>query len=116
MNHKLDSGSGLILQYQWEREAAVSEEQHKDAVQRMDIYREWLIATMLDKYTNEAEPLSVLPIGNVALNYRDESSPSPSWQSALDQLVFPPILGAPDIAITIGEVPYESKITKRTEY
>ncbi|KXG50077.1 Amidase [Penicillium griseofulvum] len=104
------------LQYRWETGAAVSEEQHKDAVQRMGIYRDWLLTRMLAGSTSEAEPLVVLPIGNLAPNYREESSPSPLGQSALDQLFLPPILVAPDIAIPIGEVPYESKITKGTEY
>lgn len=82
----------------------------------MEIYKAWLLTAMRAESTSEAEPLVVLPIGNVAPNYRDEPSPSPRWQSALDQLFLPPILGTPDIAIPIGEVPYESKITKRTEY
>ncbi|KAJ5713601.1 uncharacterized protein N7483_010782 [Penicillium malachiteum] len=104
------------LQYRWEKGAAVSEEEHKDAVQRMNTYKEWLLNVMLAESTSEAEILVVLPIANAAPNYRDEPSPSPLWQSALDQLFLPPILGAPDIAIPTGEVSYVSKITKRTEY
>ncbi|KAK9860105.1 Amidase [Penicillium brevicompactum] len=106
------NASGGRERYRWETGAAVSEEQHKDAVQRMEIYKAWLLTAMRAESTSEAEPLVVLPIGNVAPNYRDEPSPSPRWQSALDQLSLPPILGTPDIAIPIGEVPYESKITK----
>jgi len=36
--------------------------------------------------------------------------------SQTTRLFLPPILGAPDIAVPIGDVPYESRITGRTEY
>lgn len=104
------------LQYRWETGAAVSEEQRKNAVQRMDTYKEWLLNAMFGEPTSETETLVVLPIANAAPNYRDEPSQSPHWQSALDQPFLPPILGAPNIAIPIGEVPYASGITKGTEY
>lgn len=71
---------------------------------------------MFGKATSETETLVVLPIANAVPNYRDELSQSPRWQSALDRLFLPPILGAPDITIPIGEVPYTSRITKGTEY
>lgn len=104
------------LQDRWGKGAAVSEQQHKDSEQRIDIYKQWLLSTMFGGSGTEVETLVVLPIANAAPNYRDEISPSPRQQSAVDQLFLPSILGAPDMAIPIGEVPYASKITDRTEY
>ena len=81
------------------------------------MYRDWLLRTIFhqgDSPDAKKQVLVVLPISNVAPNYRDVVSRSPEDQSALDELFLPPILGAPDIAVPIGEVPYESRITGQT--
>lgn len=77
----------------------------------MNTYKEWLINTMLAKSTSVVERLVILSIADAAPNYRDEQSQSPRWQVHANQLLLPPILGAPDIAIPIGDVPCTSSIT-----
>ncbi|OQE96572.1 hypothetical protein PENNAL_c0001G10969 [Penicillium nalgiovense] len=94
------------VQYRWGNGASVFGEQHKDAIQRMDTYKEWLINTTLAKSTSVVERLVILSIADAAPNYRDEQSQSPRWQVHANQLLLPPILGAPDIAIPIGDVPF----------
>lgn len=103
-----------FVRRRWAKGAAVSESQHLDATSRMEVYRQWLLDNIF--YANGKETLIILPIANVAPNYRDEASPSPDNQSAFDQLFLSPILGAPDISIPIGEVSYHSKITEREEF
>ena len=98
----------------WAKGAAVSDAQHGDASRRMDVYRQWLLDNVF--HCDEQETFIILPISDVQPNYRDELSPSPEDQSALDQLFLSPILGAPDISVPIGEVPYISKISERQEY
>ncbi|KAJ5735959.1 Amidase [Penicillium malachiteum] len=110
-----------FVEQRWEKGAAISKAEHEDGTKKMEIYRDWLLETMLIGQADGIEPLVVLPVANAAPNYRDEHTESPLWKSALDQIFLPPILqnvGAPDIMIPIGDVlvPYISKVTKRTEY
>ena len=93
--------------------AAVTAEQHEAAMQKLKVYKDWLLDVVFARGGKEI--LVVLPIANVEANYRDELSPSPDEQSALDQLFVSPILQAPDIMVPIGEVTYQSKISRRTE-
>ena len=101
----------------WAKGAAVTAAQHQDAEDRLKVYKEWLMQTVF--YQGSPRPRQVfvlLPISNVEPNYRDSRTPSPEDQSALDELFLPPILGAPDMAVPIGDLPYESRITGQTEY
>ncbi len=105
----------------WAKGAAVTPAQHADATARMMVYRDWLLRTIFHQDTNSPDHANkqvfiILPISNVAPNYRDVVSPSPEDQSALDELFLPPILGAPDVAVPIGEVEYQSRITGKTEH
>ena len=66
--------------------------------------------------STELNSLLVLPISNVKPNYRDNPPPKPTVQEGFDQLFVPSILGAPDIIVPLGEVPYLSKVTGREKY
>lgn len=108
-----------FVQRRWAKGAAVTAEQHQEAEGRLKVYKEWLMQTLFHQGSQQErakEVLILLPISNVAPNYRDTLSPSPEEQSALDELFLSPILGAPDIVVPIGDVPYESRITGQTEH
>ncbi|KAK8084481.1 amidase signature enzyme [Apiospora hydei] len=96
----------------WNTGAAVSDEQHTDGLHKLDIYRRWLLQHLF----NSKKTLLVLPIANVEPNYRDVVNKSPPALADIDQLYLPPILGSPDIVLPIGEVEYQSKITRGGEY
>ncbi|KAF5009685.1 hypothetical protein FDECE_4131 [Fusarium decemcellulare] len=98
----------------WDQGARVSPAEYEEATKRLKIYKGWLHAQLFGD--ENMETLVILPVANAEPNYRDEPSPSPKQQSALDQLFLPPILGAPDIVIPIGDVPYKSKISCRDEF
>ncbi|KAK4213201.1 amidase signature domain protein [Rhypophila decipiens] len=104
-----------FIQQRWDKGAAVTSAENKEAEHRMEVYRQWWLTTIFGQ-ENEKEVLIILPIANVGPNYRDEVVASPTKQSALDQLFLGPILGAPDVMVPLGDVPYESRISKRTEY
>ncbi len=93
----------------------MSEAEHAEAARRIGVYKDWLLDSMFAARA-DSETLVVLPVADVAPHYRDEPAPSPLTQSAPNELFLPPILGAPDLAIPIGELPYLSKITEKTEY
>ncbi|KAK3303694.1 amidase signature domain-containing protein [Chaetomium strumarium] len=108
-----------FVQRRWEKGAAVTAAQHREAEDKLMVYRDWLMRTIFYHDTpqeQQKQVFGILPISNVAPNYRDMPSPSPEEQSALDEMFLPPILGAPDITVPIGDVPYESRITGQTEY
>ncbi|AEO67441.1 uncharacterized protein THITE_2049603 [Thermothielavioides terrestris NRRL 8126] len=110
-----------FVQRRWAKGAAVTAAQHQEATDRLKEYKEWLLRTVFyqggqNEKEKQKQVLVLLPIGNVVPNYRDTPSPSPEEQSALDELFLPPILGAPDIAVPIGDVPYQSRITGQTEH
>ncbi|KAM7189319.1 amidase signature domain protein [Rhypophila sp. PSN 637] len=111
-----------FVRRRWEKGAAVTPAENKEAERRMEIYRQWWMREIFGHQTTKAddekekETMVILPIANVGPNYRDEVVESPGQQSALDQLFLSPILGAPDVMVPLGDVPYESKITGRTEY
>ncbi|KAI0445859.1 amidase signature domain-containing protein [Xylaria telfairii] len=95
----------------WDKGAAVTTAQHDDATKKLDVYKDWLMGTLFPSH----QRLVVLPVANAMPNYRDVVSSSPDEQSALDELFLSPILGAPDIVVPIGDVPYKSRITQKIE-
>ncbi|KAI1177466.1 amidase signature enzyme [Nemania sp. FL0916] len=101
-----------FVRRRWDKGAAVTAAQHDAATKKLDVYKEWLANTVFPSH----QRLVVLPVSNATPNYRDVVSSSPEEQSALDELFLSPILGAPDIVVPIGDVPYESKITQKIEY
>ncbi|KAK3901760.1 amidase signature domain-containing protein [Staphylotrichum tortipilum] len=118
-NHSNDS---FRRDYAEKHSAAVTAAEHAQATARMMVYRDWLLRTFFHQNTPDdaqdqnKQVLVVLPISNVAPNYRDVISPSPEDQSALDELFLPPILGAPDVVVLVGEVQYDSRITGQREF
>ncbi|KAK7942453.1 uncharacterized protein PG986_011566 [Apiospora aurea] len=96
----------------WNTGAAVSDEQHTEGLHKLDIYRRWL----LQHFFGSKRTVLVLPIANVEPNYRDVVNKSPPALADTDQLYLPPILGSPDIVLPIGELKYQSNITRRGEY
>ncbi|KAK8052679.1 amidase [Apiospora saccharicola] len=101
-----------FVQDRWELGASVSREDYESGLQKLNVYRNWL----LQRFFQHKQTLMVLPISNVEPNYRDLASKSPAILEDTDQLYLPPILGSPDIVLPIGEVKYLSKITERHEH
>nr|RBQ99077.1 hypothetical protein FVER53263_20210 [Fusarium verticillioides] len=103
-----------FVQRRWAQGASVSNEEHEEATNRLLIYKNWLHEELFGDA--KFESIVILPVADASPVYRDEILKSPENQSALDQLFLPPILGAPDIVIPIGDIPYHSKITGRTGF
>ncbi|KAF5542031.1 amidase signature domain-containing protein [Fusarium phyllophilum] len=103
-----------FVQQRWAQGASVSDAEHEEATRRLLIYKEWLH----DQFFGDEnfETLVVLPVAEVKPVYRDEKVKSPENQSAWDELFLSPIVGAPDVVIPIGEMPYHSKISNKIEY
>lgn len=100
-----------FVKQRWASGAAVSTEQYIEGLRKLEVYRDWLLRNIFK--TKKA--LMVLPISPVEPHYRDERTESPSQQSATDELFLSPILRSPDIVVPIGEIPYQSRITRNQE-
>ncbi|XDG08253.1 hypothetical protein ABKA04_007868 [Annulohypoxylon sp. FPYF3050] len=98
----------------WNKGAEVTPAQNREATKKLDIYKRWLLNILF--LQRKAEALVILPVAKAVPNYRDTISTSPEEQSALDELFLQPILGAPDIVVPIGDIPYTSKITQDVKY
>lgn len=122
--HDSDRRAPLVtpsVRRRWARGATVTATQHQEATARLNVYKEWLMRTVFHHDSpgeSQKLVLLILTISNVGPNYRDVPSESPSreGQYVLGQLFLPPILGAPDIAVPIGDVPYASRIRGQNEY
>ncbi len=120
---KTPSPVSFARRRRWAKGADPTATQHQAAEDKANVYRDWLMRTIFHQGSNTKEGgqkkqvLILLPIANVAPNYQDEWEwSSPEYEAALDKLFPPAILGAPDIAVPIGDVLYESRITGRTEH
>lgn len=103
-----------FVRQRWASGAAVSAEQHRSALHKLEVYRKWLLETVFS--LNGQRTVMILPISPVEPHYRDEVTQSPGRQLATDELFLSPILRSPDVVIPIGEVPYNSRITGKEEY
>ncbi|KXT00835.1 hypothetical protein AC578_985 [Pseudocercospora eumusae] len=103
-----------VVRWRWEVGQSITTTQRNDAIRRLNIYKTWLFSQVFRDTNNN--PIILLPVGPAEENYRDDtSSESPVAQEAWDQLWLSPILGAPEITVPIGQVPFTSKMTNREE-
>ena len=63
-----------------------------------------------------SEAYLIMPISNIVVNYRDIPPPPVARPNEFDPLILSPILGAPDIAVPIGESEYDSRVRGRKEF
>jgi len=100
-------------QWRWDVAKTVTREENEDAVARLDTYRDWLLSEVFqaDRY----ETLMILPVSDVATNYRDRKTEPPSKQNAFDALYISPTIEAPEIVVPIAEFLYESRVSEREE-
>ncbi|KAF2835336.1 hypothetical protein M501DRAFT_1019857 [Patellaria atrata CBS 101060] len=92
----------------------VNEEQHKDALERLAVYKEFLLKEVLQGNLREA--LVVLSITSQAVDYRNATVDPPSAPNALDGIWLAPILSAPELSVPIEEMEYVSDLSKRKEH
>ncbi|CAI6341125.1 unnamed protein product [Periconia digitata] len=102
-----------VTQWRWDVGGTISHEQHNDAVRRAQVYKDWLLQNVLELDRETA--LVVLPIKEAEPNYRDTDPGPPFAQDTWDPLWLSPVLGAPEISVPVGNIRYNSRITKRPE-
>ncbi|KAF2117001.1 amidase signature domain-containing protein [Lophiotrema nucula] len=103
-----------VMRWRLEAAANVTREQHEDAVDRLRIYKRWLIEEVLQ--VGKQDSIVVLPITSQAVDYRDVPPDPPSAPNAFDGIWLASTLGAPEISVPIGEMEYDSRVSQRKEY
>ena len=97
---------------QWKLSATITQSARDIAVARLEVYRNWLLNTILKAST--ADSIVLIPIENISQRYRDEAI-SDFCPVGVPMLFLSPILGGPELSIPIGQVPFFSKITGKSE-
>ncbi|GAP92178.1 putative amidase [Rosellinia necatrix] len=94
----------------------ISKEQRDQGFREIDVYYTWIRDHVLKEGLEDN--IMVLPLGRSGANYRDVV-PQPGGEfstSAYDPMDLATVLGLPHLVIPVGQNPFESKVTKRTEY
>ncbi|KUJ13471.1 uncharacterized protein LY89DRAFT_737451 [Mollisia scopiformis] len=87
--------SSPFVTWRWKIGKQYTAEQHEEGMRRMKTYAEWFLDT-------------VMQVGTANTAYYIQ----PAWH----QWWISPILGAPEIVVPVGQLPYESRISNQTEY
>ncbi|EED22766.1 amidase, putative [Talaromyces stipitatus ATCC 10500] len=98
----------------WESGRLVTPEQRAEAVEQSTTFKNWIKENIIKDGTT----IMVVAVGNPGPSYRDELPPPvPSGPGgSYNANFFATILGLPQIIVPVGQLPFTSKVTKRTEY
>ncbi|KAH6620994.1 amidase signature domain-containing protein [Chaetomium sp. MPI-SDFR-AT-0129] len=100
----------------WGLATNITQEQRDQGLAELGVYYTWVRDHILKPDTEYNFVL--LPLRRPGANYRD-IVPIPGGEfseSAYDPVDFATVLGLPQLVIPIGQNPYESRVSKRTEY
>lgn len=84
------------------------------ALKRLDVYKQWFLQEVMK--TKEQNTLIIIPIEEISPRYRDEQVSSRSSPVGIPMLFLSPTLGAPELTIPVGQVPYHSRVSGQPEY
>ncbi|RSL64744.1 hypothetical protein CEP54_004547 [Fusarium duplospermum] len=101
-------------QFFWDECKETTEMEHRQDLKRLEIYRQWFHENII---TPNADTILVLPCGESSrVEHRDEAVAPPTIYEGVGPEILASILGVPYLAVPFAQVPYESRISGRTEY
>ncbi|UPK93500.1 hypothetical protein LCI18_004435 [Fusarium solani-melongenae] len=101
-------------QFFWDKCKATTETEYRENLRRLEIYRQWFHENIM---TPNADAILVLPCGKSSrVEHRDEAVAPPTISEGVGPEILASILGVPHLAVPFTQVPYESRISGRTEY
>ncbi|PVH72140.1 amidase [Cadophora sp. DSE1049] len=104
------------LLWQWEVGKAITHEDRDECWRRSELYRHWLLSRVFEADSKDCITVMVLPIEVGKPNYRDaELPPLNSLLSGYASLNMSPMARAPEVTAPVGDIPYQSIVTKREE-
>lgn len=93
--------------------AEISQKDHDEGMEKLDVFKKWFLDTVMEK--GRKHTIVVIPIENMAPRYRDRATTSFNPRG-VPMLFLSPIIGGPELTIPIGEVSFESMVSKRIEH
>jgi len=103
--------------WKWDLGSKVTKEERAQGLSEVQIYKDWIAEHVLTKNSKgESEAVILLPLGSAKPDYRDVESGPPSIVESFEPKYFGSVLGLPQIVAPIGQLPYESRVSKRKEY
>ncbi|KAI4944594.1 hypothetical protein J4E91_008597 [Alternaria rosae] len=105
----------MPLKWVWSIARLIDESQKVRAWERYAVYKDWFIRHILRP--DEARSIVVLPIEQLEPRYRDVPPEQPvETPKGISVLYLSPTLGAPEIVVPAGQIPFNSRITGQKEY
>ena len=106
-----------LVQRRLEYGRKVSDERITRALQSVQAFTDWTINTLFGSYDQEAVTLLVFPQSCGRPAYRDDvPDRSELFNDIFSIYSFGYLVGCPDYTIPVAEVPYQSRITGKTEH
>ncbi|KAL6412673.1 amidase [Ilyonectria robusta] len=109
-------GKGLI-EYIGKAEESTADGQNA-ALQRKEMFKKWFLDSVLSvEAPNELTAITVAPISDEEPKYRDDYKQGP-WMggNGFHRNFVSPLTGCPEVVVPIGQIPYQSRVTKRQEF
>ena len=103
-----------FVQWRWQIGSAITREEHEDAMLRMNVYKLWFLESVMQ--VGKKNTMVVMQSEDVEPKYRKDPPPPYYIQDAWHQWWLSPVLGAPEIVLPAGQIPYDSSVTKRKEF
>lgn len=103
-----------MLRWRWKIAEDLTRSQRDDAILRLQIFKRWFLDEVMCVTTHTT--IVVLPIEETRPNYRDDPPPPPKMPSGIGMLDLSPTLGASELVVPVGQISYESRISRQIEY
>ncbi|KAI0105657.1 amidase signature domain-containing protein [Nemania sp. FL0031] len=112
------------IKYKWGLGKALTDGQYQEAITRRNVYRDWMLNTILPQsYDSDFSKILIMPNGYMDPFYRHEYDARTLEEGAHRKQGFgfkdsfvTALPGLPFFNVPIGQFPYESSVSNRTEY
>ncbi|KAF2229188.1 amidase signature enzyme, partial [Viridothelium virens] len=102
-----------FVRWRWNIGASISKEEHEEGLHRLEVYKRWFLDRGME--VGKKNTLVIMQSEDVKPNYRDDQHPDYYIQPAWNPWWVSSILGAPEVVIPAGQIPYKSRITETIE-
>ncbi|KAI0182115.1 putative amidase [Hypoxylon sp. FL1284] len=108
---------GPYMQWKWDRGSKVTLEDKTRAEHELAVYQRWFRENVLKAEDGGgSDAVLILPCSSPDPSYRDLPSPQPKVSAAHNLNYISSMQGLPQIVVPVGQIPFESRISKRTEH
>ncbi|KAH8698244.1 amidase signature domain-containing protein [Phaeosphaeriaceae sp. PMI808] len=101
----------------WEAGRAITVEEKNASIKSMHVFRQWFRDNIIKSDPETAsDAVMLLPQGSGKPFYRDQPVEVPFHGNGYQAITMAVLIAGPQVILPIGQVPYHSRITDRTEY